>query len=85
MYSKEWIEGLRPGTQLVFGESSAEIFTVLDKPCRKNHCAKILSIPNTKQQVKIYFDFKENRCRMKYPDPNWDFPLEGRLLSVIAV
>lgn len=84
MYSKLWLETLPVGTQLILGDEPCYIHTLLAKKYKnKDKVQRYCSIPLSKELLCLYFDEREQIIRMKYPEPNHDFPLEGRLLAII--
>ena len=84
MYSKEWLKNLPVGTQFVFGTEKCDTYTLIEKKYKnKDKLQRYLSIPLSRELLNVYFDEREQILRMKYPEPNHDFPLEGRLQGII--
>ena len=82
MYTKQWLIDLPIST--IFVMQDGEQYTLYEKQYKKkDRVQRYLKRPFLKEPVRIYYSDEEQQCKLAYPEPNWDFPLEGRIKGVI--
>ena len=82
MYSKEWLQNLPIGT--IFVMQDDEQYIIYEKKYRlKDKVQRYLKRPYVKEPVRVYYSEQEHLCKLAYPEPNHEFPLEGRLKGII--